>query len=164
MQPYSYICHYGVKGQKWGVRRYQDKNGNYTAAGLRRLRKDVKAAQKQASKERVSGRAKGSTGKNYDEAEKKTQEKMDKFNSKWSGRVERELSRPDLYDAKTNTFDSDLLDTRLSGLSKKNIQEEMSLRNWMDSVTTQAKLKDIGLSDSEARQTANWLREKRYKL
>ena len=158
------LVHYGVKGQKWGVRRYQDKNGNYTAAGLMRLRKDVKAAQKRSSKERVSGRSKGSTGKNYDEAEKKIRDKMNKFNSKWGERVERELSSPDLYDTKTKTFDSDLLDTRLRSLSKKNIQEEISLRNWMDSVSTQAKLKDIGLSDSEARRTANWLREKRYKL
>ena len=160
----DYVCHYGVKGMKWGVRRYQDKNGNYTAAGLMRLRKDVKAAQKRSSKERVSGRSKGSTGKNYDEAEKKIRDKMNKFNSKWGERVERELSSPDLYDTKTKTFDSDLLDTRLRSLSKKNMQEEISLRNWMDSVSTQAKLKDIGLSDSEARRTANWLREKRYKL
>lgn len=33
------ICHYGVKGMRWGIRRYQNKDGSLTAAGKRRLRK-----------------------------------------------------------------------------------------------------------------------------
>lgn len=30
------LCHYGVKGQKWGVRRYQNKDGTLTDAGKER--------------------------------------------------------------------------------------------------------------------------------
>ncbi len=30
------LCHYGIKGQKWGVRRYQNEDGSYTAAGKKR--------------------------------------------------------------------------------------------------------------------------------
>lgn len=30
------LCHYGVKGMKWGVRRYQDNNGRYTPEGRKR--------------------------------------------------------------------------------------------------------------------------------
>lgn len=36
------LYHHGVKGQKWGVRRYQNKDGTLTAAGKRRAKKDAK--------------------------------------------------------------------------------------------------------------------------
>ena len=31
-----YLCHHGIKGMKWGIRRYQNKDGSYTAAGKKR--------------------------------------------------------------------------------------------------------------------------------
>ena len=30
---YNALCHHGIKGQKWGVRRFQNKNGSLTTAG-----------------------------------------------------------------------------------------------------------------------------------
>ena len=30
------LIHHGVKGQKWGVRRYQNKDGSLTPAGKKR--------------------------------------------------------------------------------------------------------------------------------
>jgi len=33
------LYHHGIKGQKWGVRRFQDKNGRRTAAGIERAKK-----------------------------------------------------------------------------------------------------------------------------
>lgn len=33
----DYLAHYGVKGQKWGIRRYQNKDGTLTAAGKKHV-------------------------------------------------------------------------------------------------------------------------------
>ena len=32
----SYLFHHGIKGQRWGVRRYQNKDGSLTSAGKKR--------------------------------------------------------------------------------------------------------------------------------
>ena len=37
----DYLAHHGILGQKWGVRRYQNKDGTLTAAGKKRYDRDV---------------------------------------------------------------------------------------------------------------------------
>ena len=39
---YNELYHHGVKGQRWGVRRYQNKDGTVTDRGKKRLAKDLK--------------------------------------------------------------------------------------------------------------------------
>lgn len=34
------LAHYGILGMKWGVRRYQNKDGSYTSAGKKRKQKE----------------------------------------------------------------------------------------------------------------------------
>lgn len=36
------LMHHGVKGQRWGVRRYQNKDGSLTAAGRKRYDQDIR--------------------------------------------------------------------------------------------------------------------------
>lgn len=36
----TYLIHYGIEGQKWHVRRYQNEDGTYTAEGLERRRSE----------------------------------------------------------------------------------------------------------------------------
>lgn len=43
------IIHWGIKGMKWGVRRYQNKDGSLTAAGKKKLAKETEAVKKEAS-------------------------------------------------------------------------------------------------------------------
>lgn len=44
------LAHHGILGQKWGVRRYQNKDGSWTAAGRERYGVDVDRANKEVLK------------------------------------------------------------------------------------------------------------------
>lgn len=45
-----YLAHHGVKGMKWGVRRYQNEDGTLTAAGKKRYKEDGKGGYKKKSR------------------------------------------------------------------------------------------------------------------
>ena len=47
----SELMHYGVLGMKWGVRRYQNRDGSYTAAGKKR-RQSGRASERNQNEER----------------------------------------------------------------------------------------------------------------
>ena len=47
----TYIAHHGIKGQRWGIRRYQNDDGSLTPAGVRRYQKlDEKWVRKKSDK------------------------------------------------------------------------------------------------------------------
>ena len=51
------LMHHGVKGMKWGVRRYQNKDGSLTPAGKKRYDRDVREnnAKKKENRIRIDG-------------------------------------------------------------------------------------------------------------
>lgn len=42
----NYLAHHGVKGQRWGIRRYQNPDGSLTSAGRKKLLKYQKKVSK----------------------------------------------------------------------------------------------------------------------
>ena len=46
------LTHFGIKGQKWGIRRYQNQDGTLTAAGKAKYKKYVSAASKSLDERR----------------------------------------------------------------------------------------------------------------
>lgn len=56
--PKNYIYHHGIKGQKWGIRRFQDKSGRLTAAGRQRINRREKENEKTEDKKRLTDKQK----------------------------------------------------------------------------------------------------------
>ena len=79
LTPTGELYHYGIKGQKWGVRRYQNPDGSLTAAGKKRQEKRIASNRKAEVVKgtklyRVSANSKSDTddGKIYVSATKDT--------------------------------------------------------------------------------------------
>ena len=59
------LYHYGIKGMRWGIRRYQNPDGSLTPAGIRHLEKaDIKWAKKKTDK--ITAQAKKASQKELD--------------------------------------------------------------------------------------------------
>ena len=144
------LAHYGIKGQKWGIRRYQNENGTLTNAGKKRystlgIKIDVRRAKKQAQKENVHGRKKGSTGSNYDKAIKEREKLYDYLDRRLDETYKKERNAKNEKEKfkAWDDYEKDMTKTLAKG----------------ERLVSEAMLKDAGYSDKDAKAGYEWLRD-----
>lgn len=113
------LYHHGIKGQKWGQRRFQNEDGSLTAAG--RQRYDVGEARKAALLGGAIGLYKYRKTHDYEgyKADKKTA-KLTKYRDKLASKAERKRARAERY-AKESS--ENLKDMEKNGVQSKAYQK-----------------------------------------
>lgn len=113
------LFHHGIKGQKWGKRRYQNEDGSltpagksrygYETAGNRRHTKAANAAQRDADNLRKSGykTEADAVQKVADKHRQKAAASQEKYDQKQAAKAERKQFKADVKDFKKRGFDID---------------------------------------------------------
>ena len=118
----NYLKHYGILGMKWGVRRYQNKDGTYTAAGKAR-RNDSDAGKTTSVKKKTS-----SSEKAVERAKQKTailEEKAKQAEMRSRVRAAKEAERREAYQSRIKAAEAkkveNLAAQKVSEVSEKKV-------------------------------------------
>lgn len=119
------LCHYGIQGMKWGIRRFQNKDGSYTTAGKQRytnkaeLKKDIKTENK---KSKTYGLEATVYEKAHNLSKRKTEKALKSYNkAKDNNSSEKRIKRKKLkYEAAKKT-ESEMLSERMK--TEKRLKE-----------------------------------------
>lgn len=85
------LAHWGIRGMKWGVRRYQNKDGSLTPAGKKRR------AQLTSELEKLNGQGANGSGKNSNPRTKSTKDMTDEELRSAVNRLQLEKQYRDYY-------------------------------------------------------------------
>lgn len=106
----NYLSHHGVKGQKWGERKYQYEDGSLTAEGRRhygygdgnrqRLRAEIKIVREKARAERKMARVENAERIKYEKQKQKLDAKIQKAKAADKIKAERLKEKQALKDTK----------------------------------------------------------------
>ena len=140
----SELYHYGIKGQKWGIRRYQNADGSLTPKGKKRLAKMEKYRDKMASKAQknadrhaqLSNEAKANVrdlkkhGANSETYKRWKAEEYDKREREYESNEKNKIKGPDgetyvkKYSTSSTRFMDDILDWSSSSVKVQELIDE----------------------------------------
>ena len=80
----SYLIHYGIEGQKWGIRRWQNEDGTWTSEGLERRRQLIEegGSKREIKKAKKEGKLQVKLNKELYREQEKLGKKFDKKTEK----------------------------------------------------------------------------------
>lgn len=145
----DYLQHFGVKGMKWGVRRYQNKDGTLTNAGKKRYKDDPTVQKSKAERDNARVNYKNAVSK-YNNAYNKYGYYPTKKNKEAYKQALKQLSvARSKYDRAKLTYSTDKEAARIKN---KDIKFENKSKHRLK---LEEEYKKLGMSDEQAQAAAN---------